>query len=97
MLRTRIITALVALPIVIGAVFAGKLWFLAGIGLIGLIAGWEFDQMMKAGGYRPTSIFTLGLRPFQFKSPYQILKKCLDAIPSSPRIVFRLRSAISLS
>ncbi len=61
MLRTRIITALVALPIVIGAVFAGRLWFLAGIGLIGLIAGWEFSQMMKAGGYRTTPVFTLGL------------------------------------
>jgi len=61
MLRTRVITAVIALPLVIGAVFWGGLWFLATVLLIALIAGWEFGQMMKAGGYRTTSVFTLGL------------------------------------
>jgi phosphatidate cytidylyltransferase len=61
MLRTRIITAIIALPIVIGVVFAGELWFLAVVSLIALIAGWEFGQMMKAGGYHTTPLFTFGL------------------------------------
>ena len=61
MLRTRIITALIALPVVIGAIFAGGLWFFAGVTLIALIAGWEFGQMMKAGGYRTSAFFTLAL------------------------------------
>ena len=61
MLRTRVITALIAIPMVIGVVFAGGLWFLAGVGLVALLAGWEFGRMMKVGGYATTPFFTLGL------------------------------------
>lgn len=61
MLRTRVITGLIALPFVIGIVFAGGLWFLLGIGLVSLISGWEFDRMMKAGGYQTTLILILAL------------------------------------
>lgn len=61
MLRTRIITALIALPFVIAGTFAGGLWFLAGAAIIALIAGWEFGQLMQVGGYRTASLFTLAL------------------------------------
>ena len=61
MLRTRVITALIAIPMVIGVVFAGGLWFLAGVSLVALVAGWEFGRMMKVGGYTTTPFFTLGL------------------------------------
>ena len=59
MLKIRIISALIALPIVVGAVYLGGIWFAAGAGLVGLIAGWEFGQMMKAGGYQTGPLFTL--------------------------------------
>jgi phosphatidate cytidylyltransferase len=61
MLRTRIITALIALPIVVAGTLAGGLWFLMGAGIIGLIAGWEFSQLMRVGGYRTTFLFILAL------------------------------------
>jgi phosphatidate cytidylyltransferase len=61
MLKTRIISAAIAIPIVIGAVYLGGIWFAAGAGLIALIAGWEFGQMMATGGHRTTPLFTLAL------------------------------------
>jgi phosphatidate cytidylyltransferase len=61
MLRTRILTSLVGLPIIVGLVFAGGFWFFGGITLVALVAGWEFGRMMKAGGYETTSLLTLGL------------------------------------
>lgn len=61
MLRTRVITALIALPLVIGAIMAGGLWFLGAVALVTLIAGWEFGRMMKAGGFTTTPLLTLGL------------------------------------
>ncbi|MCB0178248.1 MAG: phosphatidate cytidylyltransferase [Anaerolineae bacterium] len=51
MLRTRIITALIALPIVAAATFAGGVWFFAGATIITLITGWEFCHMMRAKEY----------------------------------------------
>jgi phosphatidate cytidylyltransferase len=56
-----LLTALIALPIVIFGVISGGAWFLTGVGITALIAGWEFDRMMKAGGYRTTSFITLAL------------------------------------
>jgi phosphatidate cytidylyltransferase len=61
MLRTRLITAFIALPIVVAGVFVGGLWFLVGAAIFGLIAGWEYSQMMKIGGYHPTRFTTLAL------------------------------------
>ena len=61
MLRTRIITALIILPIVIVAVFVGGPWFFVAVSLIALVAGWEFSRMMKTGGYTPNPFLTLGL------------------------------------
>jgi len=61
MLRTRIVTALLGLPVVVGLVLAGGYWFLAGVGLIALAGGWEFVRLMKAGGYQPSLFFTLAL------------------------------------
>jgi phosphatidate cytidylyltransferase len=61
MLRTRVLTAVLVIPIVVTVVFAGGWWAWSLALLIGLIAGWEFGQMMKAGGYQTTPFFTLGL------------------------------------
>jgi len=61
MLRTRVISSLVAIPIVFVAVFVGGIWFALGAMAFGLIAGWEFTQMMKTGGYHPAPLVTLVL------------------------------------
>lgn len=61
MLLTRIITALALFPVVAGAVIAGDVWFLAVVGVVALIAGWEFSRMMAEGGYKTTTAITLAL------------------------------------
>lgn len=61
MLRTRILSAVVALPIVIGAIYVGGFWFFIGVTIVTLIAGWEFGLMMKAGNYQTAPLFTLVL------------------------------------
>lgn len=61
MLRTRIIAAAIAIPIVILGVWAGGAVFMLGVSVVALIAGWEYHQMMKAGGYHPALFIILGL------------------------------------
>lgn len=82
MLQTRLITALIALPIVFAGVYAGGLWFLAGVGIIALIAGWEFGQMMKAGGYQTTPFITLALILFLLLDAYFAELRLLSLIIS---------------
>ncbi|RME70548.1 MAG: phosphatidate cytidylyltransferase, partial [Chloroflexi bacterium] len=36
-------------------------WFFAGVLAFALVAGWEFGEMMKKGGYQTTPFFTMGL------------------------------------
>jgi phosphatidate cytidylyltransferase len=61
MLHTRIITAVVIIPVVALVVYLGGPWFTASVILYGLVAGWEYVQMMKKGGYSPNLVVTLGL------------------------------------
>lgn len=60
MFLTRLITALISLPIIVLVVYLGGFWFFATITLLALVAGWEFGRMMKVGGYFTTPVFTLG-------------------------------------
>lgn len=60
MLRTRIITALIAFPVAVVSVQTGGILFLMAVALVALIAGWEFGRMMRAGGYKTTPVITLG-------------------------------------
>ena len=53
-MRTRIIAAAVAIPIVIVGVYFGGWVFLIGALAVALIAGWEFGHIMKAGEYHTT-------------------------------------------
>lgn len=71
MLLTRIVTALIALPLVATAVYVGGIWFLSGVLLIALISSWEFDRMMKAGGYKTSPGFTLGLTALLVANNYR--------------------------
>jgi len=61
MLKTRIITSLAAMPLAIGAVYLGGVWFLLAVGVVALISGWEFSRMMQAGRFQTMPVFTLGL------------------------------------
>jgi phosphatidate cytidylyltransferase len=99
MLRTRVITALIALPIVIGGVFAGGLWFLAGIGLVALVAGWEFGQMMKVGGYDTTPFFTLGLIVLLLLNSYRsdLSLQCILSVTLLSSLTWQLFQANSTS
>ncbi len=71
MLRTRVITALIGLPLVIAGTFAGGWWFFGGVTLIALVAGWEFGRMMKAGGYQTTPFLTLAFIALLLLNGYQ--------------------------
>jgi phosphatidate cytidylyltransferase len=88
MLRVRVVSALVALPIVIGLVSVGGLWFLLGVGLTALIAGWEFGRMMQVGGYRPAPLFTMGLIALLLVDGYE---------PSSALLSLALTAALLFS
>lgn len=80
MLTTRVITALVAMPLAVGAVYLGGIWFLVGVGAVALVAGWEFGRMMQAGGYRTMSVFTLGLIALLLADGYLPSLRLMSAI-----------------
>lgn len=60
MLRTRILTAAVLIPIAIGLIYLGGLPFLALIGLLLSLAEIEFCRLMAQGNFRPALAFGLG-------------------------------------
>lgn len=51
MLRTRVISAAIYLPLVIGAVALGGWWFFVFIGVALSLAAWEFVNLMRRGGH----------------------------------------------
>ena len=53
MLRTRVLTAIVALPILIALVWVGGWAFAALVVGALLIAGWEYVHLLRQGGYNP--------------------------------------------
>ena len=63
MLRTRVITAVILLPIVIGLNYLGGLSFLALVTLLLSLAEVEFCRLAAKGGFHPTLAFGLGHRP----------------------------------
>lgn len=71
MLRTRVLTSVLVLPIVVSLVFAGGWWAWSLALVVGLIAGWEFGQIIQAGGYHTTPFFTLALIALLLLSSYR--------------------------
>lgn len=55
----RLLSAIILIPIVVGATYAGGLWFFALIVLVASMAGYEFFQMMRQGGYKPSLFWGL--------------------------------------
>jgi phosphatidate cytidylyltransferase len=60
-LRTRIITAVILLPLVIGLNYLGGLPFLALVTLLLSLAEAEFCRLATKGGFHPTLAFGLGM------------------------------------
>ena len=59
MLRQRVLSAAIMIHIVLGATYAGGFWFFAIIVIVASIAGYEFFQMMRLGGYKPSPVWGL--------------------------------------
>ena len=61
MLRTRLLTAAILVPITIYLIYLGRLPLLALMGLLLTIAEIEFCRLMARNGFRPAPIFGIGL------------------------------------
>lgn len=57
----RILTALVGIPILLGAVYAGSFWFGFVVAVIALVAAYEVAALLKATGAEPVLIPALTL------------------------------------
>jgi phosphatidate cytidylyltransferase len=61
LLRARVLSALVFVPIAALIVWAGGWWFFAAITLVASLAGYELIQLLRQGDYAPTTIFVLAI------------------------------------
>ena len=61
MLRTRILTSSVLVPVVVGCIYQGGLLFLAVVGLLLTLAEAEFCHLTARGGFSPTLVFGIGM------------------------------------
>lgn len=57
----RLLSAAILIPLVAGMTYAGGIWFFATIVLVASMAGYEFFQMMRLGGYKPSRFWGLVL------------------------------------
>jgi len=60
-LKQRVLSAAIMVPIALGATYAGGFWFFALIVIVASIAGYEFFRMMRRGGYKPSPVWGLVL------------------------------------
>ncbi len=56
MLRTRVLSAAIMLPIVALFVYLGGLWLFVLMAAVLALAAWEFGAMMRKGGFRPEAL-----------------------------------------
>ncbi len=61
MLRTRLVTAVILIPIIVCCTYLGELPFLALVTLLLTLAEVEFCRLMTHAGYRPVLAFGIGL------------------------------------
>lgn len=61
MLRTRVLTAVIAIPIVFAMAYLGGWWFYLPLGALLLLGGHEFCALMRSAGYNPSEPACLGL------------------------------------
>ncbi|NOZ26896.1 MAG: phosphatidate cytidylyltransferase [Chloroflexi bacterium] len=53
MLRDRVLSAVVLIPLVAGLAYAGGYWWLAAVALAGALASIELFRLLQHGGYQP--------------------------------------------
>lgn len=61
MLKTRVIVALIALPILVALILSGDWVFAIGVTIALLLAGDEYVRLLRQGGYRPSEVIVLGM------------------------------------
>lgn len=61
MLRDRVISAFILIPLILGSVIVGGLVFFALIAVCLILAGWEYFQMTQRAGYHTNLVFGLVL------------------------------------
>ncbi len=61
MLSHRFFSAIALIPIVAWVVYAGGWWLLGALAVAGTLAGREFYQMMRRGGFQPAPVIGLSL------------------------------------
>jgi phosphatidate cytidylyltransferase len=59
LLRTRVLTALIAIPVVAWVIWAGGWWLFTAVLVVAVMAGYEFGRLMRHGGYAPALILVL--------------------------------------
>jgi phosphatidate cytidylyltransferase len=60
-LKQRVISALILIPIVLGLTYLGGPYFAALVAAAALLAGYEFYSLMRQAGHRPYVVVGLGL------------------------------------
>lgn len=60
MLRQRVFSAIVLLPVGLWVIFAGGIFYLLVIALIVALASVEYVRLFKIGGYRPSVVLVVG-------------------------------------
>ncbi len=70
MLKTRILSSVVLIPIVLGLAYLGGPYFAALVAVTGLLATWEFYQIVRQAGYRPFPVVGLVLAASLFLDAY---------------------------
>ncbi len=82
MLKTRVISGLIGIIFVVIGVQIGGPVFAVGAGAVGIIAGWEFVRMMRAGGYSPSYVIPLAIIPLLVLDSYAGSLRLLSLIVS---------------
>jgi len=75
-LSHRVFSAIVLIPIVAWVVYAGDWWFLGALAVAGTLAGREFYQMMRQGGFKPAPVIGLPLLVLLFRCPQFVVGHC---------------------
>jgi phosphatidate cytidylyltransferase len=70
MLRTRILSSIVLIPVVLGLTYLGGPYFAVLASVAGLLAAYEFYQIVRQAGYRPFSWIGLALTAILFLDAY---------------------------
>ena len=82
MLKLRLASALVLIPVILGSVYYGGLVFFIAITIALLVAGWEFFDMGRRAGYKPsmlTGLLLIVLIVFQTRYPSEGLRALVTA------------------